>query len=137
MPIPWLAVLKIVPWSDVITNAPKVVDGAKKLWNNVSNKPAVQEPPLERQDLSPTPVPASDSQAISLLQARISVLEVASAELHGQMLASTELIETLADQNAQLIKHIEDDRTRIKWLIRAMLAYGGVAVCVLALVMAR
>ena len=31
MAIPWLTVLQAVPWGDVIRNAPKVADGAKKL----------------------------------------------------------------------------------------------------------
>jgi hypothetical protein len=32
MAIGWLAVLQLVPWSDVISNAPKIAEGAKKLW---------------------------------------------------------------------------------------------------------
>ena len=31
MAIAWLTVLKMVPWGEVINNAPKVADGAKKL----------------------------------------------------------------------------------------------------------
>lgn len=30
MAIGWLAVLQMVPWSDVINNAPKVAEGAEK-----------------------------------------------------------------------------------------------------------
>ena len=36
--IGWLAVLQLVPWSDVIKNAPKAADGAKKLWQSVRKK---------------------------------------------------------------------------------------------------
>jgi len=39
MPVPWLTVLQNVPWSDVIKNAPKVADGARKLWQSVGKKP--------------------------------------------------------------------------------------------------
>ena len=42
MPIPWLTVLQSVPWSDVISNAPKVAGGAKKLWDSVARKPAAE-----------------------------------------------------------------------------------------------
>ena len=39
MAIGWLSVLKSVPWEEVISNAPKVAEGAKKLWKSVSHKP--------------------------------------------------------------------------------------------------
>ena len=134
MPIPWLAVLKIVPWTEVITNAPKVVDGAKKLWNSVSDKPAVQAPPAGSSDLAAA---GSESAASARLQARIAALEATGADLHSQMLASTELIRSLAEQNAQLVKGIEDHRVRIKWLTRATLVFGLVAVLGLVLGVAR
>lgn len=47
MAIPWLVVLQSVPWTDVIRNAPKVADGAKKLWNTVNRKTPAQESPTE------------------------------------------------------------------------------------------
>jgi hypothetical protein len=45
MAIGWLTVLKMVPWGEVIENAPKVAIGAKKLWDKVGRKPAT---PLSR-----------------------------------------------------------------------------------------
>ncbi len=131
MPIPWLVVLKSVPWTEVISNAPKVVDGAKKLWRSVSRKPVTQAPSAgraERAEAAATPEPVSrpgpdpHAEAIARLQARLAAAESAAAELHEQMLASTELIQSLADQNAQLIKHLEDHRKRIKWLTLAVIA---------------
>lgn len=136
MPIPWLAVLKIVPWTDVITNAPKVVDGARKLWSTVSRKPVVQAPPIENSGFSSSSTPGSDPDAIAALHARIVALEAGMAELHSQMLASTELIQSLAEQNTQLVKHIENNRTRIKWLTWATLVFACIAVLALARVVA-
>ncbi|MDB5964602.1 MAG: hypothetical protein JWQ72_1102, partial [Polaromonas sp.] len=40
MAIGWLAVLQWVPWSDVIKNAPKVAEAAKKLWNTTGKQPS-------------------------------------------------------------------------------------------------
>ena len=40
----WLHVLKTVPWTQVIKNAPVVADGARKLWQAVGNKPAAPAP---------------------------------------------------------------------------------------------
>lgn len=131
MAIPWLVVLKSVPWTDVISNAPKVVDGAKKLWNTVSGKPVARTPPAEQADRPPTPEPASEpgtdplAESISRLEARLTAAESTASELHGQMLASSELIQSLADQNAQLIKHLEDHRMRIKWLTLAVIGLAA------------
>lgn len=109
MAIGWLSVLQLVPWSDVISNAPKVVDGAKKLWNSVGKKPPAPELVSDVEALRLSP----DAQAIATLQARATAMDAALAELHHQMLASSELIKTLADQNAQLIQRIELNRVRL------------------------
>ncbi|MDP3225514.1 MAG: hypothetical protein Q8M96_20455, partial [Rubrivivax sp.] len=34
MAIGWMTVLKLVPWGDVIKNAPAVAEGARKLWDS-------------------------------------------------------------------------------------------------------
>lgn len=111
MAIGWLTVLKMVPWSDVISNAPLVADGAKKLWKSVGKKP-----PTPAQPGSPVVQVDSESQAVMLLQTRISALEATTADLHSQMLASSELINALAEQNTQLVKRMEVNRMRVLWL---------------------
>jgi hypothetical protein len=129
MPIPWLTVLQSVPWSDVISNAPKVADSAKKLWQSVARKPAAKTPPLDRVDAPPgAPI---DLPALLARQAR---LEAQVAELHSQMAASSELITTLAEQNTQLIARLELQRQRLRRLagltavvalVMAWLAYAA------------
>lgn len=109
MAIGWLAVLQMVPWSDVINNAPKIAEGAKKLWSAVGKKPPVPAPPAEGAVSSLSP----EAQAMATLQARVTAMEETIAELHNQMLASSELIKTLADQNTQLIQRIEVNRVRL------------------------
>lgn len=133
MAIPWLVVLQSVPWAQVIANAPKVADGAKKLWNAVSKKSPAPDVPVESPDVSASPEAAS----IASLQARLAAMESATNDLHNQMLASSELIKTLADQNAQLIRRIEANRVRVVWLAVATVAFGAIAVLGLALVLAR
>ena len=97
MAIGWLTMLKSVPWGEVISNAPKVAEGAKKLWKTVSRKPP-----------SPGMAPSLESE-LAQLQASVN-------DLHGQMLASSELIKALADQNAELVRRIELNRVRLLWL---------------------
>lgn len=109
MAIGWLTILQNVPWSDVISNAPKVADGAKKLWNATTKKTAAQKSPAtDASSISP-----AEPQTNAVLQERLAALEATTAELHEQMRASSELITALAEQNAQLIKRLELNRRRV------------------------
>ena len=131
MPIPWLAVLQSVPWTDVIRNAPKVADGAKKLWNSVAGKPSQPQVPVAASVSNASP----EAQAIAGLEARVASLEAAVSELHSQMLASSELIKALAEQNGQLVARVEVNRVRVLWLSSATAAAVIVAVASLILVL--
>ncbi|WP_296491262.1 hypothetical protein [Rhodoferax sp.] len=124
MAIGWLTVLKLVPWGDVIENAPKVASGAKKLWQSVGKKPAVVVPVRPAADV----VLGSGPSAVADLQVRVASLEVAVADLHQQMLASSELIQSLANQNTQLIKRVEANRVRTLWLAAWLLVLTVVLV---------
>lgn len=95
MAISWMTVLAAVPWTEVIKNAPKVADGAKKLWNTVGRK-----------DVAAPAVPAADPQA------RIAALEQSVAALNAQMQASAEIIKALAEQNESLVQRCELNRRR-------------------------
>jgi len=116
MAIGWLTVLKMVPWGDVIENAPKVATGAKKLWDSVGKKRTPQAPVASGTAVAILP---PDAHA---MQAQIAELQAAMADLHQQMLQSSELIESLAVQNTQLIGRIELNRKRLLWL--ALLVFG-------------
>ncbi|MFT7325510.1 MAG: hypothetical protein ACI90C_001114 [Rhodoferax sp.] len=124
MAIGLMTVLKIIPWVDVIRNAPVVADGAKKLWSTVGKKTPLQEMPESRQSSSPTTEP----QAIGMLQARLTAMEATTSELHQQMLASSALITSLAEQNSELIKRVEANRVRVLWLSLVTLISGALAV---------
>lgn len=133
MAIGWLAVLQSVPWSEVISNAPKVAEGAKKLWNAVAKKSS----PSAVSDSRTQPAASAESQSIAALEARAIALEAAVSDLHGQMLASSELIKALADQNAQLIQRIETNRVRLLWLSAATAVLAVAALLGLLLAFSR
>jgi hypothetical protein len=133
MPIPWLAVLQSVPWTDVVRNAPKLADGAKKLWHAIGK----QSPVPERTAPGDNPAVLPQEQVIEKLQTRLAALEAATADLHEQMLASSELIKALADQNTQLIQRIEANRIRVLWMAGAIAMIGIIAVSSLALTLVR
>jgi ribonuclease D len=120
MAIGWLTILKSVPWTEVIKNAPKVAEGAKKLWNAVGKQRAADE----AAEAGAPPAASHEPHTLEALEARAAVLEKAVSDLHGQMLASSELIKELAEQNAQLVKRIEANRKRTLWLAAATLALG-------------
>ncbi|MDO9005956.1 MAG: hypothetical protein Q7V20_21125 [Aquabacterium sp.] len=132
MAIGWLSVLQAVPWSDVISNAPKVAEGAKKLWSTVSKKPAAPAPTATGSTTASSSPPA---QALAVLEGRVAALEAATAQAHEQLVASSELIKALAEQNAQLIQRIETNRVRVMWL--AGLALLGAVTGVGSLLLAQ
>jgi hypothetical protein len=119
----WMSVLKMVPWSDVISSAPKVADGAKKLWSTVAKKAGVagesapDEPTAEPQDLPAT-------ELLALLQGQLARQEAGLADLRQQLLSSTALVQSLAEQNAQLVQRVEANRVRVRWLTLAVLMLG-------------
>ena len=127
MAIGWLAILKNVPWVDVVRNSPKIADEAKKLWSTITNKPNA-EIVLEADRYNLSAELSSENSTVETLQKRLAALEIASANLHSQMLASTELIQALAEQNAQLIKKIELSRVRILRLIGIGAVIGLIAI---------
>jgi hypothetical protein len=113
MPVPWLTVLQSVPWTDVIKNAPKVAEGARKLWNSVGKKPAATA------DAAVAVTANGDVAETAALRSRLSAMEASLADLQAQMVASSELIKALADQNAQLVAHVASNRRRWLWTVGA------------------
>jgi hypothetical protein len=115
MAIGWLALLKSVPWTEVVSSAPKIADGARRLWNAVGKKSS----PADKATAAAATLPA-DAQAVAALESRIAHVEGVAADLHQQMLASSELIKALADQNSRLIESVGNLRQRVIWLAAAL-----------------
>ena len=122
MAIGWLTVLQSVPWSDVVRNAPKVAAGAKKLWDNVANKSAAN-PDAAADGSGLAPVPAT----LEGLQQQVLSLQAASAHLQQRLIESSDLIGTLAEQNAQLIQGVQVLRRRLFWQGAALVLVGLLA----------
>ena len=133
MAIGWLTVLQSVPWTEVISNAPKLAEGARKLWNKAASSPAPQQAPAAAEP----PAASPESQAIAALETRARSLEAAITDLHGQMLASSELIKALADQNAQLVARVEAHRVRVLWLSVATGVFAAIALLAVVLMLVR
>ncbi len=121
MALGWWTVLKMVPWGDVIENAPKVAQGAKKLWNSVGKK---KGPGPDVVAVAPDLV-ATTAASPEVLQAQLQQLQQAVTDLQQQMQQSSALIDALAEQNAQLVARVELNRKRL--LALAVLLLGLLA----------
>lgn len=122
-------VLSNIPWGQVIDNAPKVADGATRLWNSVGA--LRKKPPSSPAADTPAAPPNVPQTAAQVLQAKVDTLEVEVHQLSGQMQASTELIKALADQNAQLVQRIELNRVRLRqWALAVGVTAAGLVVAV-------
>jgi hypothetical protein len=105
----WLTALKLIPWDDVVANAPAVLRGAKKLWGKAGQ--AEQAPPD-----------------------RVGALEQEVAQLREQANTAAGVISALAEQNARLVEAVDLLRVRTRIL---MAACGGLAVALVAVFLIR
>jgi len=127
-----LTVLSHIPWGQVVENAPKVADGASRLWSSVTGM-RTKSPPVDDAAAFAGTVSSGDTEA---LRTRIEALEENVRNLSEQMQASSELIKALADQNTQLVQRVELNRVRLVrfgWTAAAAFAVLVGAVCYLVL----
>lgn len=121
MAIPWLVVLSNIPWREVIVNAPKVADEAKKLWTNLSDPDAKNKP--VKSNAAKKPIFVKDEHTIEALENNVTRLTQSVDDLHRQMVDSSQLIKALADQNEILVKHIEINRSRFKLILTLLIVF--------------
>lgn len=133
MSISIFSVLKMVPWGEVISKAPEIADGARKLWKAVAQKPSAFGAASE----APSSEPSAETLSLASLQTQLAAAEAKISDLHIQMLESTELIEALADQNTQLVKRLEVNRIKIQWMTRAVIVFSVVSVTTLIVTLSR
>ncbi len=107
MALNWITAFKVIPWGQVLENAPTVLRGAKKLWDKAGN---------------PQAAPAAPSR-----------LEQEVAELRDEVAKGAQLIASLAEQNAELVGAVDVLRVRTRVLAIACVALS-VAVVGLAAV---
>ncbi|WP_395402136.1 hypothetical protein ACHMW6_28885 [Pseudoduganella sp. UC29_106] len=124
MALGWLAILKTVPWTDVISAAPQLAGSARSLWDAVANKP---------------PSKLAHTTDVDSTQARIAVridqTEAGLAAMQAQMLSASDIIKSLADQNTLMVAKIELLRMRLLWLCAAtvtalIIAIGSLVVVI-------
>lgn len=126
MAIPWLAALQLVPWSQVIEHAPKVLAKAQELLRRRS---AQNEEPVARSAADVSDV-SRDALDPARLAQRIARLERQVESQRQQIDQQAQMLGELAEQSAGLIAAVEIQRRRIGWL---RLGLYGLALALLAI----
>lgn len=103
MAAPWFTLFRAIPWSDVITHAPGVAKGARKLWEKVATRQNTEA-------ATTAAAPAASAEQ------RLAVLEARLAEIDARQQDSAELLAELASQNAELVRAAEALRRRVRFL---------------------
>jgi len=111
--------LKSLPWSTLLSNAPLIVEGAKKLASLVKNKPADQA--ISEGDTFEGDPPTE----LSALRTRIQRLE-------EELRQSAELVRTMAESQAEMAQVLEALRVRSRLNMRiAAISLASLAALVL------
>ena len=118
MAIPWLSALKVIPWGDVISHAPGVLEKARDL---MARKTADVAPP-------PMAAPNAHDEVPSLGELKNRLLD-ASLQIEALQQRQADLAQTvraLAEQNAALLAAVSGLRQTLRLLsIGLALAFVG------------
>ena len=112
--------LKSLPWSTILSNAPLIVEGAKKLAALVKSKPADEAISQEQTAFEGDPPPE-----LSVLRARVQRLEEEQRQ-------ASELVRKLAESQAQMAQVLEALRARARLNMRvAVISLAGLVALLL------
>ncbi|MEN9773470.1 MAG: hypothetical protein RL322_540 [Pseudomonadota bacterium] len=112
MAIPWLAALQLVPWSQVIEHAPKVLAKAQEFLKRRGTGASTE---LDPADGRSGRVEAAELDPVRL-DHRIRALESQLALQRQQLDQVAQMLGELAEQNASLIAAVHLLRRRSRWL---------------------
>ena len=122
----WMTALKLVPWGDVIEAAPQVLQAAKKLMGKTQ---AAGTAPAAGT------LTATDDSPTTPVTAQLQHLRERVAQLEQEQQDSAALIQSLAEQNAVVIRAVEALRLRNQRLGRALVGLAVVVAAVLVWVL--
>ncbi|HEY4319012.1 MAG TPA: hypothetical protein VGN04_15540 [Herbaspirillum sp.] len=105
MALNWIAAFKLIPWQDVAAVTPDILKGAKNLWSRARKRGAA----TGEGDLADA---GYDGSAAS-----VNRLAVRITELEAEQRSASDLINALAEQNAQLVAAVSVLRIRTRALL--------------------
>lgn len=107
MAVPWLVLLQAVPWDKVISNTPKVVDGAYKLLARLKGK-------TEKNDHLPQKQVAENIHLLDETEVR-ALIQHNQQEINNlqhDLQEVADLLQSLTGQNVRMISEIQRLRLR-------------------------
>jgi hypothetical protein len=115
MALPWLTLIKAVPWADVIEHAPTLISGAQKLWQRL---PGRGQPSPSVPVATPAVADAGQSLSSQVAELRASVVaaEQQLQELQARLSDSNALIRDMAEQQARMLAQIDVHRRALRWV---------------------
>jgi hypothetical protein len=122
MALPWSTLVKAIPWSDVITQAP-----------DIARAPASSGRKSARRKASESAAAAAVAGSGRCPDARLTALTAQVAELNARQQESAELLSALANQNAELVSAIAALRQRNRLLGAATGVTAVIALAALTL----
>jgi predicted transcriptional regulator len=119
MAIPWLSALKVIPWGDVISHAPSVLEKARDL---MARKPVEAAPSSSMA----TPNAHDDVPSLGELKNRLLAASSQIDELQQRQTQLTQTVRELAEQNAGLVSAVSGLRQTLRLLVLGLaLAFVG------------
>lgn len=115
MAVPWLALAKAVPWSDVIEHAPGVLQAARKMLSRKSAEAAD-----EAAATVPVPEPGGPPPTLAELAVQCQAARAEAARLRSQLTETQQLLQDLAEQQARILTQVDDNRVQIDQLRRQL-----------------
>jgi len=118
MAIPWLSALKAVPWGDVISHAPNVLEKARDL---MARKSAETAPPSMA-----TPNTHDDVPSLGELKNRLLAASMQIDDLQQRQTQLSQTVSELAEQNAALLSAVSGLRQTLRLIVVGLaLAFVG------------
>ena len=125
MAIPWLSALKVIPWGDVISHAPTVLEKARDL---MARKSTEAEP-----HSMATPNAHDDVPILGEMKNRLLMANQQIEALQQQQVQLSQTVAALAEQNAALVSAVSGLRQTVRLMVGAVvLAFVGIGGLVLS-----
>ena len=117
MAVGWVTALKLVPWGDVLEATPQMLQAAKKLLGSTRQGTA---------DAAAGTLAGAGDAATPPVALQLQQLRERVARLEQEQQESAVLIQSLAEQNAQVVQAVEVLRLRNQRLTAAIALLGAV-----------
>ena len=117
MAVGWVTALKLVPWGDVLEATPQILQAAKKLLGSTRQGTA---------DAAAGTLAGAGDAATPPVTLQLQQLRERVARLEQEQQESAVLIQSLAEQNAQVVQAVEVLRLHNQRLTAAIALLGAV-----------